>query len=216
MLLTASAMSLATGCARSGHEASHVRAGTSASSSIDSVDADAPSAAESATVQASSGESFSIFELGSRWKDQHGRDVTIEDVSGKATVVALIYTSCTHTCPLIVGALKRIESGVREHQQDVRFLLVSIDPDRDTPNRLAQWAADTRLDESRWTLLSGSNADIRQLAVTLDVRYQVQQDGEIAHTNGFSVIDRNGHVVHVQGGYSDVEQSVAAIRALLR
>jgi protein SCO1/2 len=109
-----------------------------------------------------------------------------------------------------------VESALGERKQDVRFLLVSIDPDRDTPNRLAEWAKSIRLDESRWTLLAGSSADIRQLAVTLDVRYQTQQDGEIAHTNGFSIINRDGQVVHVQTGYSDVEQAVAAVRALLR
>lgn len=202
-LSIACAMQLATACARPAHDASLSEGTASGALAADASDA-------------ATRESFSIFELGSSWKDQNGRNVTLEEVSGKATVVALIYTNCTHTCPLIIGALKRVESAVREHHQDVRFLLVSIDPDRDTPRRLAEWAAATRLDDSRWTVLVGSDAAIRELAVTLDVRYQKQTDGEIAHTNGFSIIDREGHVTHVQTGYSDVDQAVATIRAQLR
>jgi protein SCO1/2 len=214
-LMLSTVVSLSTGCARSGHDATHVQSEIATGTLNVQADADTPSDDDVARVT-SPDNSFSIFEFDSRWKDQHGRDVKLADVSGTATVIALIYTSCTHTCPLIVASLKRVEGSVRDVQQDVRFVLVSIDPDRDTPDKLASFARNTKLDESRWTLLSGTNADIRQLAVTLDVRYQMQPDGEIAHTNGFSVIDRNGHVVHVQSGYSDVEQAVARLRAALR
>jgi protein SCO1/2 len=217
MLLTAVvAVSMSTGCVRSGHDAKHVQSEIVSATLNVQADTASPSRDEIAVTDATSNDAFSIFEFDSRWKDQQGRDVKIADVSGKATVVALIYTSCTRTCPLIVASLKRVEGAVRDVQQDVRFVLVSIDPDRDSPDKLAAFARNTKLDESSWTLLSGSNADIRQLAVTLDVRYQTQSDGEIAHTNGFSVIDRNGHVVHVQSGYSDVEQAVARLRAALR
>lgn len=158
---------------------------------------------------------FSVFDLSSQWKDQRGREVQLSDVAGSRSVVAMIYTSCTVTCPLIVSALKRIEAAVPA-DSGMRFLLISIDPDRDTPGRLAQWASDVRLDESRWTLLAGSDRAVRELAVTLDVRYEKQSDGEIAHTNGFAIIDHRGAVIHRQPGYSDVDQAVRVLRAPAR
>jgi cytochrome oxidase Cu insertion factor (SCO1/SenC/PrrC family) len=79
LLLAVSLLPFAGACARSGHDAPHnqVTMATGASA----VTANAPE------------ESFSIFEFDYAWKDQHGRDVRIQDVSGTATVVALIYTS---------------------------------------------------------------------------------------------------------------------------
>ena len=188
------------GCARSSHEA------------LPAPDREAV-AAPAASRQT---DAFSIFELDAEWRDQYAQPVKLEQVAGKTSVVAMVYTSCTHTCPLIIASLKRIEAAVKADSGDVRFLLVSIDPDRDTPDKLASWAKATRLDENRWKLLVGTDAAIRELAVTLDVRYQKQSDGEIAHTNGFTIIDAEGKVVHNQTGYSDVEQAIATVRAQLR
>ena len=197
----------ATACARSGHEVE--------TTSILSEEQEISSEADNKAALSPLGDdAFSIFDLGGEWRNEHARPVKIEDVSEKATVVALIYTSCTTTCPLIISALKVIDASVQKHP-DVRFVLVSIDPDRDTPGRLAEWAQNTRLDESRWSLLSGSDRTVRELAVSLDVRYQQQSDGEISHTNGFSVIDSRGFVRHRQAGYSDVDSAVRVIRALL-
>lgn len=159
---------------------------------------------------------MSVFDLSGSWKDQNGRAVRLSDVAGEQTVVAMIYTSCTVTCPLIISALKRIEASLPANDTSVRFVLVSIDPDRDTPGRLAAWAEETRLDTARWSLLAGSDATVRELAVTFDVRYQKQSDGEIAHTNGFSIIDRSGQLIHHQDGYSDVDGAVRVLRASLR
>ncbi len=179
-----------------------------------------PKGGEAAAVQESmqssaqvADERLSVFELGSKFLDQNGVDVSLQDVSGETSVVAFIYTNCTATCPLIVGALKRIESALSDQElSKVRFILVSIDPDRDTPGRLADWARDTRLDLNRWTLLAGDDATIRELAVSLDARYQTLANGEIAHTNGFSVIDEQGRVVHHQPGFSDVSDALKAIQ----
>ena len=111
----------------------------------------------------------------------------------------MVYTSCEATCPLIVADLKRIEASIpAERRGDVGFVLVSLDPERDTPGRLAAWAAATELDPTRWTLLAGTDDAVRELAATLDVRYQRQPDGELAHTNGLTVLDPTGAVARAR------------------
>lgn len=210
-LVAMAAVIVSTACARSSHEVPHAHA---QAVRTDSASAELP--LDVRLPQPIAEDAYSIFELAGEWTDQRGNVVALDDVAGDASVVALIYTSCKATCPLIVGALKRIEAAMPKDQQGLRFLLVSIDPDRDTPGRLAEWARQTGLDESRWTLLAGSDETVRELAVSLDVRYQQQQDGEIAHTNGFSIIDRRGYVRHAQPGYSDVEQAVRVLNAQLR
>jgi protein SCO1 len=141
----------------------------------------------------------SVFDLESQWQDATGRSVSLGDLRGRVSVVALVYTNCSATCPIIVADLKRMAGAVTGPQaDDLRLVLVSIDPERDSPQRLAEWGATMQMDPARWTLLAGSDDDVRQLAAVLDIRYQRQVDGEVAHTNQLTVLDRQGAIVHRQ------------------
>ncbi len=142
---------------------------------------------------AASADGASLFDLTSPWRDQTDHEWHLRDLEGRVSVVTMVYTSCTVTCPLILADLQRVDAGLSaEERADVRFVLVSLDPERDQPGRLAQWARDRGLDSSRWLLLVGDDGAVRELSATIGVRFQKQADGEITHTNGFSVIGRHG------------------------
>jgi len=174
-------------------------------------------AAAAGTAVAAPASEYSLYDLPSAWRDQRGDSVRLPDLAGKVRVVAMVYTNCQATCPLIVAELKRVEGALAPEQRDgVGFVLVSLDPERDTPGRLAAWAAQTRLDPARWTLLAGDDDAVRELAASLDVRYQPQPDGELAHTNALTVLDRAGGIAHRQPGLGESDATVGALRALLR
>lgn len=174
------------------------------------------SAAAGETAQPASGE-FGIYELASRWSDQKGDSMQLGALAGRVRVVAMVYTSCAATCPLIIADLKRIESAIAPQQRDaIGFVLVSLDPWRDTPGRLAEWADKVALDPSRWTLLSGNDDSVRELAVVLDVRYQRQPDGELAHTNGLVVTDKAGRIAYRQIGLGGTDETIRVVQSLLR
>lgn len=159
---------------------------------------------------------WSAYELTSSWVSQRGDTLRLADLAGPVRVVAMVYTECRATCPLIVADLQRVLATVPpERQADVGVVLVSLDPERDTPGRLAEWARQTRLDPARWTLLNGSDDAVRELAATLDVRYQAQPDGEVAHTNAIHVLDARGAVVHRQAGLGEPAAETAAVVARL-
>jgi protein SCO1/2 len=179
-------------------------------------DAAATTPATPAAPAAPTPTDWSVYELASSWVSQRGDTLRLADLAGPVRVVAMVYTECRATCPLIVADLQRILAAVpADRQADVGVVLVSLDPDRDTPGRLAAWARATRLDPARWTLLSGSDAAVRELAATLDVRYQPQVDGEIAHTNAITVLDARGAVVHRQAGLGEPAAETAAVVASL-
>ncbi|MFO7893343.1 MAG: SCO family protein [Longimicrobiales bacterium] len=158
---------------------------------------------------------FSIYHTRSTWTDQHGTERTLRSLEGRVQVVAMVYTSCTYACPRIMLDMKRIEAGLGPQLTgNVGFLVVSIDPERDTPERLAEFAEGSRLDPARWTLLSGADGDIRELAVLLGVQYRQTSPGEWVHSNLITVLDREGVVVHRQLGLgTDPSDTLAAIRA---
>ncbi|NIQ52455.1 MAG: SCO family protein, partial [Gammaproteobacteria bacterium] len=55
-------------------------------------------------------------------------------LAGRVRVVAMVYTSCAYACPRIMLDMKRIEAELGpEYREDVGFVIVSIDPERDTP-----------------------------------------------------------------------------------
>lgn len=153
-----------------------------------------------------------LYDLGSHWVDQRGDSIALGDLAGRVRVVALVYTSCHGTCPLIVAEMKRIEAAIPAGRAgDVGFVLVSLDPARDTPGRLAQWAVDNHLGQHRWTLLNGSDGTVRELSATLGVRYQVQPDGEVAHANVITVLDDRGVVAHQQTTLGDDVAATSAV-----
>lgn len=172
-----------------------------ACSPADATPAGAPAATSSTATPAATSSlgGFSLYDLGSTWLDQRGDTVQLAQLTGKVRIVALVYSSCHTACPVIVTDLKRIEAAIpAERRDDVGFVLISLDPARDTPGRLATWADENKLDQTRWTLLNGSENDVRELAATLDIRYQTLPDGEVAHANVITVLDTTGTVVHQQ------------------
>jgi protein SCO1 len=171
----------------------------------------APRAPEEATRADGDSDRFSVYELDGRWRDQAGTTRVLSSLRGTPVLLAMIYTHCTATCPLAVSELKRIAAL----EPDARFVLVSLDPPRDDAKRLAEYAAERTLDPSRWTLLTGSDADVRDLAATLGVRYRHVTPEDLAHSNLITLLDREGRVVRQSPGRMD-DAALAELHAIAR
>ncbi|NIP83266.1 MAG: hypothetical protein GWM90_30185 [Gemmatimonadetes bacterium] len=157
---------------------------------------------------------YSIYHAASIWTDQTGTERRLASLAGRVQVVAMVYTSCAYACPRIMLDMKRIEGELADGAEDVGFVIVSIDPERDTPARLAEFAEGSRLDPGRWTLLTADEGDILELAALLGVRYRRTGPGEWVHSNLITVLDPDGVVVHRQLGLgADPTATLAAIRA---
>jgi len=159
----------------------------------------------------SDAERFSVYELEGTWRDQTGTARSLASWRGAPVLLAMIYTHCTATCPLAVSEMKRIATLA----PDVRFVLVSLDPARDDVDRLAEYAAERALDPSRWTLLTGSDADVRDLAATLDVRYRRVTPEDLAHSNLITLLDHEGRVARQASGRMD-DAAIAELREIAR
>jgi len=158
------------------------------------------------------GERWSIYDLGSTWRDQHGMERRLASLAGRAQVLAMVYTHCTSTCPLAIAEMRRIEAAT---DTSVGLVLVTLDPDHDTPAVLAEYARMRELDAARWTLLTGADDDVRELAATLGVRYRRLSPAELAHSNTLTLIDAAGYVVHQQQGLGERDETIVAARGLL-
>lgn len=158
----------------------------------------------------------SLYHLDASFTDQDGRTVRLADLAGKPQHVAMVYTHCAAVCPRIVADMQRIESGLGEQAGEVGFVLVSIDPTRDTPERLREFAEERSLDLERWTLLRGADRDVRTVAAALGVQYRAIGEGDWAHSNLVTLLDARGVPTHRQEGLGvEPGAAVEATRALL-
>jgi protein SCO1/2 len=166
---------------------------------------------EDARATAVDRDGFSVYDLEGSWHDQSGTARSLASLRGAPVLLAMVYTHCTATCPLAVSELKRIAAL----EPNVRLVLVSLDPVRDDPERLARYAADRALDLSRWTLLTGSDANVRDLAATLSVRYRRVTADDLAHSNLITLLDREGRMVRQVSGPMD-DAAIAELHATAR
>ncbi len=160
----------------------------------------------------------SIYNLDLSLTDQDGRTFAFADLRGQVLVAAMIYTSCTAVCPRVTEDMKGVEKQLSDRERnDVGFVLFSLDPGRDTPVALRQFAAQHVLDLPRWRLFALSEDGVRDLAAVLGVKYQTADNGEIAHSAMIFIIDREGVVRHRQLGLNpDSHELLSALAQATR
>lgn len=142
---------------------------------------------------------LSLYQLDAPWTDHAGASRTLESLAGEPVLVAMTYTLCQVSCPVILADLRRIESSLDAEGLEARIVLLSLDPDRDRPEQLAAYHQDKEL-SSRWTLFRAPDDQVREMAALLGVSYRRTPDGEVAHSNLISVLDAGGVLVHQQRG----------------
>lgn len=137
--------------------------------------------------------SESIYNVDVEWRDQAGASLKLRAFKGTPVVISMIYTHCTMACPMVVSEMKSIESKLFKQKRDqIHFVLVSFDPQRDTSERLAEFAKSHQLDSKHWRLLTGDKTKARLLATVLGIKYQRQKNGDYIHSSVISALDKDG------------------------
>ncbi len=160
----------------------------------------------------------SIYTLSSKWTSDVGKDVKLEVLRGRPQVVALFFTNCQHSCPLIVGDLKRIEKALpAKVRAKVDFLLVSIDPERDSPAALHAFREKYQLGTAHWTLLRSESDSVQRLAEMMGFRYYPGSSNQFAHSLLITVLNETGEIVYQQSGLGvDSRGAVATLGRLVK
>lgn len=183
----------------------------------------APSAAQSCHghspegLEAAELPGTSVYHLDDAFTDHDGDAFSLTALRGQPTVVVMFYAGCTTACPILFSDAQRLERALDEDvRQQTQFVFVTIDPEHDTPEVLATKIAQHGLDETRWTLLRGTDAGTRALAAVLGIQYRADGQGNFSHTNRMSVLDADGSVVEtVDGLRAPIDEAAAALTRLV-
>ncbi|MBA1231383.1 SCO family protein [Pseudomonas viridiflava] len=101
--------------------------------------------------------------------DQNGAPVAVDELKGKWTVVFFGYTYCPDICPTTLAQLRDIRTKLPQESVDnMRVVLVSVDPNRDTPQQLKQYLG---YFDPRYVGLTAPVADIQKLASALSIPF---------------------------------------------
>jgi protein SCO1 len=95
---------------------------------------------------------------------------------GKPVILNFIYTTCTAICPMLSLSFSGLQRGLGTERDQVRMISISIDPEEDTPARLAQYARQFDA-QGQWRFYTGS----AQSSVTLQKAFQAYFGGKMHH-----------------------------------
>lgn len=184
----------------------------------EAVTAEAVTAEATGSVENARPVEASLYGLPYRLTDADGREVGLDVHRGHPTIVAMFYASCTQACPLMIGKVQSILAGLDPATRaDTRVLLVSMDPEHDTPEALRAAGERYHVGSPEWELTRPDPHDLRPIAALLDVRYAAQADGQLSHTSPVTLLDAEGRIVLRQGAVSDpnepVVKEIAALAA---
>ena len=159
---------------------------------------------------------LSLYQLEGQWTAASGESVELATLRGSPVLLLLFYGTCDYACPLLVHDLQKVDTLLDPATRDrVRFALVTFDPERDTPERLAAYGREHGLDPPHWLLLHGSPDQVRELAASVGVRYRPTGTGQFSHTMRIVLLDREGAAVeHWDGLERPLEPIAAAASAL--
>jgi len=145
--------------------------------------------------------------------ERSGRAVSLAQLRGKIWIADFIYTSCTDTCPLQTALM----ADLLDHyvgKPGVQLVSISVDPERDTPKVLAQYADKYQADPRRWYFLTGPRDQIMRLIqqgfhlAVMSAPFDTDASGTIPHSPRFVLVDKEARIC----GYYDTREPESLAR----
>ena len=147
--------------------------------------------------------------------NQEGRPVSWDSMKGKIIIANFFFTHCPTICPGLTLNMKRMAESIHNGQRvgdrtnkQVHFLSFSIDPERDSVDRLKYWADKYQIDPEQWWLLTGDKKAIYDMVIEeMKVGLVDGQgvDTSFIHSDRFVLIDSNRHVRGYYKGLDSVD-----------
>jgi protein SCO1 len=124
---------------------------------------------------------------------QDGAQVKLADFRGKVVAVTFIFTSCTATCPVLTPMMSFVQDRLgHDFGEKIVFVSITVDPERDTPEVLKEYAEAFGANLAGWAFLTGAPATIRDVTRRYGVFASKNANGDVDHTFLTSIIDPRG------------------------
>jgi protein SCO1 len=147
-----------------------------------------------------------------------GARVSLHDFRGKLVLLYFGYTFCPGICPTTLASVAQVLRQLGGKANQVQLLMISVDPARDTPERLATYVQHFH---PSFVGLTGSTTDIAAVAPLFGIYYEKQESTDatsywVDHSSTLMVIDQQGIMRFIIPFGTAVQDMAADVAFLLR
>ena len=144
--------------------------------------------------------------------------VSLSDYRGKLVVLYFGYTFCPDVCPTTLSDVNKALAQLGSKAQDVQLIMVSVDPARDDPEKLAEYV---EFFNPTFIGVTGTDDEVRSVATPFGVWYEAHtEEGAsgylVDHVATLNVIDQEGHLKLVIGYGTGADAIAADLKYMLR
>ena len=136
-------------------------------------------------------------------QDTTGETWTPEKLKGKVWVASFLFTRCLGGCPQVTASMEEIQKRTKD-RKDLLLVSFTVDPARDNPNELKQFADKFHADPARWKFLLGQEDSIHKM-IREQFKLGIQRNNpgegrevkpgfEIDHPLKLVLVDKNGAI----------------------
>ena len=151
---------------------------------------------------------------------EDGKPFGRDDLLGRVWIADFVFTSCSDACPRLQGKMKQIQDRLVPLEQggNIGLLSISVDPDRDTPEKLRQYGETFGARPGLWRSLTGDQKEVERTVVKgfhIAMAKVPREDAdphleafEIMHGERLVLVDRMGRI----RGYYDADDRDRLLR----
>lgn len=125
-----------------------------------------------------------------------GEQMSLSDLRGKVVLMYFGYTFCPDACPTTLNELKKVTAALGDRADEVQVVMVTVDPQRDTPEVLREYLA--HFDPS-FLGLTGTEEEVLAAATPLGIYFAAHEGSPatgylVDHTTSVLAIDKEGYL----------------------
>ncbi len=136
-----------------------------------------------------------------------------KDLEGKVYVADFIFTSCPSVCPKLTKTMERIQNRTKNLGTSLQLVSFTVDPENDSPEKLAAFARHYHVNPTRWSFLTGSLASVEATVIKgFKISMGKEEVGEglfsIFHGERLVLVDGDANI---RGFYEADDDGVATL-----
>lgn len=131
--------------------------------------------------------------------DETGLPFGSADLRGKVWVASFVFTTCPSVCPKLMERVAELQHRGRNMGEAFHLVTITVDPENDTPAKMAAFASPYRPNPRRWKMLTGPLGDVEKAVIDgfkITMEKEEVEHGlfSIVHGEHLVVVDQKGHI----------------------
>lgn len=150
-------------------------------------------------------------------EDSKGREYSFDEFEGKYILMTFLYTACSTVCPQLEKNVSEIYESLPDKYigEDIVFLSVSFDPERDTPEILDRYRTYFGSDGETWRMARIPNENqLQSILDEFEVIVIPDGEGDFQHNVAYYLVDQEGYLMDVLD-FSDIDGAKAKVLDVL-